>query len=326
VMKTLDDFNISWVFVEITNICNMHCRFCPSDSLKRPKEFMDFDLFKKTIDQLAMLEPSRPILLHNLGEPLLHAEIFKFIDYAASRDINIYLFTNGLELLDNIQEICRRDNIKTMAISVQTPTPETYEMRGSSKPFGAYMGDIYKAIDYFIQSDSRMLVEIYLADTRHLPFRNWDVLTDPKEALHTFKEICRRISHTEGQFNDIPANFMDEKYFLYSMILNGHKIDLRIRKFATWGNLFPKKALLEQRIEGVLPYSCDIADNNIVVLADGTISMCCLDIEGELNLGNIRDVTISDALLSNRRATIISDIASSQLCRECLGVDNDGQV
>jgi radical SAM protein with 4Fe4S-binding SPASM domain len=320
-MRTLSDFGVYWTLVEITNVCNMHCKFCPSDSIHRPRRFMDFNLFKKTIDQLAMLSPSRPILLHSLGEPLLHKDIFRFIDYSASKNIKICLYTNGVTLLENISEVCKRVNIETMVISVQTPTAETYKMRGSAKPFDNYMEDIYKALNYFIESNSKMEVEIYLAETKSLPFRHWDILTDPIEALHIIKEMCRRIPHTNQSFNDIPIDFINELYPCYKIIIDGHVIYIRIKHFRTWGNLFPINAS-KDTIEKNLRTTCDQAKSDLVILADGTISICCLDIEGELDLGNIRDIAILDALMSNKRKKIISDVKEAEVCRRCLGIEH----
>lgn len=72
-------------------------------------------------------------------------------------------------------------------------------------------------------------------------------------------------------------------------------------------------------IERVEPIKCDMANNNLCVLSDGTITMCCLDTEGELSLGNIRDAKIVDALKSKKRTAIITDATNAKLCRRCKG-------
>ena len=40
----------SHLAIETTNICNSTCKFCPSIKQTRKKGVMDFDLFKKIID------------------------------------------------------------------------------------------------------------------------------------------------------------------------------------------------------------------------------------------------------------------------------------
>lgn len=301
----------------------MHCKFCPSDIIRRPRKFMDFSLFKKTIDQLAMLNTSIPIMLHNLGEPLLHKNLFKFIDYAASKNIRIYLFTNGVTILENMPELCKRDNINALVLSVQTPTLETYKLRGCIKPFNSYMDDIYKAIDYFILSDSKMRIEIHLGETKGLHFRDWDILRDPKDALKIIQEMSQRISNAEGPSNYIPETLLDQREYWYPIALNGHDIYIKIKHFMTWGKFFPAKAVLEKNAESGFQTTCEVAKTDLVVLADGTISICCIDIEGEMNLGNVQNTTILDVLMSNKRTKIINDITESDLCRRCRGITNE---
>jgi MoaA/NifB/PqqE/SkfB family radical SAM enzyme len=320
---TLADFGIESIFVEVTNICNMHCKFCPSDHIQRERKFMDYGLFKKVITQLSDLVPVYPIALHELGEPLLHKDLFKFIDYCATKKIKIFLFTNGAKLLENISEICNRDNIEALIISIQTPTLETYALRGSSKPFKKYMDDIYHAIDYFMSHQStKMRIEIHLAETTGLPFRDWDILTNKKEALDIVKDMCRRISHSEEEFDDIPENFLDLpewEYWGYPLIIDSHTIHIRIKHFGTFGaheSSIPKNVEI---VERTVPISCSMAKNNLVIQADGTISMCCLDTEGYLNLGNIKNNTILEALTSEKRYEFINDVTKSKLCRRCLG-------
>ncbi len=314
--KSLADFGVKWVFVEVTNICNMHCVFCPSDHLARPRKSMDFSLFKRTIDQIAKLKPPTPIMLHILGEPLLHKDIFNFIDYCASKNIGIILFTNCTQIKDKIGDICKRNNIHDLVLSVQTPTEETYKLRNFSKPFQEYMQDIYSAVDFIIKSkaNEKMKVEIHLAETKLLPFRDWDVLTDSKEGLKIVKEICQKIK-PDGDFADIPENFIDlpeSDYWGYELLPN---IFIRIKHFCSFGtHNVPGRV-----IEKTLPINCINTSNNLCVLVDGTITNCCLDTEGDLALGNIRDTKIINALKSKKRKEIIKDSSKFKLCRRCQG-------
>lgn len=229
--ESIGDFGVDFIFVEITNVCNMHCQFCPSDQIARDRKFMDLEMFKKIIDQLAALEPLHPIALHVLGEPLLHKDIFYFIDYCASKNIKIWLFSNCTKIKENIKEICKRDNIDALVLSIQTPTEKTYVLRGFNKPFQAYMQGIYEAIDYIVthEANKKIRIELHLAETKDLPFREWDVLTDPIEGLKVIKEMCRNIKHYDDDFPDIPENFVDLRewdYWGYQILPN---IFLRIK-------------------------------------------------------------------------------------------------
>ncbi|MBC7766327.1 MAG: radical SAM protein, partial [Hyphomonadaceae bacterium] len=55
-------------YIEITNICNLSCAFCPKTL--RKAEFMDIALFEHILKQI---EGSvRHLYFHVMGEPLLH--------------------------------------------------------------------------------------------------------------------------------------------------------------------------------------------------------------------------------------------------------------
>lgn len=57
--------------IEPTNYCNLACISCSSQIISRDKGYMDFDLFKKIIDDASNIGVSSVHLwLH--GEPLLH--------------------------------------------------------------------------------------------------------------------------------------------------------------------------------------------------------------------------------------------------------------
>jgi organic radical activating enzyme len=56
------------------------------------------------------------------------------------------------------------------------------------------------------------------------------------------------------------------------------------------------------------------------MLADGAYTLCCQDVEGEMDLGNIRDTDPMTALNSQRRADIIADCSVSRVCRRCAGI------
>ena len=57
-------------FLELTNHCNMHCTFCPSDYLKKERTNADDELAVRFIEQVRDLDIKRPIQFNVLGEPL----------------------------------------------------------------------------------------------------------------------------------------------------------------------------------------------------------------------------------------------------------------
>ncbi len=92
---------ITSLIIEPTNTCNLRCTFCfVTEGMTREGGFMKFDLFKKIIDDSPDLEH---LCMHNWGEPLLHKDIFKMIEYAKNKGVNyVVMNTNGTLLTDKM--------------------------------------------------------------------------------------------------------------------------------------------------------------------------------------------------------------------------------
>jgi hypothetical protein len=55
------------------------------------------------------------------------------------------------------------------------------------------------------------------------------------------------------------------------------------------------------------------------ILSDGTYTLCCQDVEGQMDIGNIATTDIHTAFHSSRREEIIENCATSRVCRRCAG-------
>ncbi len=129
--------------IEIIGNCNLHCRMCGfNDSRKRG--LMSFALFQKTI--LELEKNGKPIIgLHQFGEPLLHPEIWKFIDFAKSRGFSIILYTNATLLDDKKIKMLKDhpvDGIRTSFI----PDKEKYEYYWAGSKYENVANNLRKII------------------------------------------------------------------------------------------------------------------------------------------------------------------------------------
>ena len=84
------------VDLESASTCNMNCPMCYRNELKHTGQ-MDFDLFKKAVDECAKNNVFS-IRLSWRGETLTHPQIKEFIVYATSRIKNVSFLTNAFYL------------------------------------------------------------------------------------------------------------------------------------------------------------------------------------------------------------------------------------
>lgn len=83
------------LLIENTNACNANCIICSRDLMTRDIGFMDFELFKKLVDESAKLG-CKSIKITGFGEPFTDKNIFEKIKYVKSKGIPyVCLFTNG---------------------------------------------------------------------------------------------------------------------------------------------------------------------------------------------------------------------------------------
>ena len=88
------------IYVEISNLCNLKCSFCPGT--KRPGRRMSVDAFS------ALMPKLRPytdfLYFHLMGEPLCHPDLQAFLTIAGEYGFRVILTTNGT-LLPKMQEL-----------------------------------------------------------------------------------------------------------------------------------------------------------------------------------------------------------------------------
>ena len=87
--------------IETTNACNARCLMCPHRLMKRKVKVMNFEDFKKVLNNVMKNYKIKVLTLHSFGEPFLDKGIFKKIRYVNKKypKLKIDLATNG-SLLD----------------------------------------------------------------------------------------------------------------------------------------------------------------------------------------------------------------------------------
>ncbi len=57
------------VHIELTNVCDFNCVFCPKSRMKRPYGFMETGLAKRVITEIGVHEVCEKVTFHLMGEP-----------------------------------------------------------------------------------------------------------------------------------------------------------------------------------------------------------------------------------------------------------------
>lgn len=81
---------------EIIEACPNECKFCSSNSCIDKKQIISFDDFKRVIDYFVSEGGIEELSLSG-GEPFLHPDLYKMVEYAKSFGIRTVIFTSGIK-------------------------------------------------------------------------------------------------------------------------------------------------------------------------------------------------------------------------------------
>ena len=89
-------------YIEITNICNLRCDFCPGT--KRSSRSMSIDEFTSVARKLQ--GTVKYLYLHVMGEPLLHENLTDFLDIAGELGFRVCICIpmQGTQVLSLVPE------------------------------------------------------------------------------------------------------------------------------------------------------------------------------------------------------------------------------
>jgi len=114
--------------VELTSKCNLDCTMCGKDNSIRTKEHMDFELFRKIIDD-ANKSNINAFQLSYYGESTLYPKLIEAITYIKENIPNSFISmnTNGLTLTPKFIKNLLDTNIDSIVISIEGNNKEEYE-------------------------------------------------------------------------------------------------------------------------------------------------------------------------------------------------------
>ncbi len=273
------------IYVEITNICNLNCSFCPKNN--RAKRFMTIDEFDAITDEILPL--TNTICLHLMGEPLLHPNIKEIFEICSRKNLNVYLTTNGTLIKQNLN-LLKTGCAKRISVSLHS-----FEANNNNNSLDNYLKDVLFSCKE-IADNSQTCIE----------FRLWNDgnNNDAKNTLN--KNIIEKINKI---FN---ANLTTKNL--------QQRTSLTDKIYISFADAFEWPIDTENKEKNCKKF-CYGLRSHFGILCDGTVVACCLDSEGKLALGNIFKSKITDILNTPRAQNIYKGFAdrniTEEFCKSC---------
>lgn len=118
------------IYLEISNICNLRCSFCPGT--KRKSKAMTEEEFTSLLPRLRPW--SDYLYFHLMGEPLCHPGLERFLQLAGEAGFRVILTTNGTLLSKHSYMLLNAPALHKVNISLHA-----FEANDLSMPFGEYL-------------------------------------------------------------------------------------------------------------------------------------------------------------------------------------------
>jgi radical SAM protein with 4Fe4S-binding SPASM domain len=285
------------LFVDPSSICNFRCKFCPNGHPEIIKESgrtqctMDFDLYKKIIDDLKEFDkPLKTLRLYKDGEPLLNPNLSFMIKYAKDSNHVQYIdtTTNGFFINNSWLEPIIEAGLDKINISVNGISNKDFlEFSGVKVDFNNYVENI-KSL-YKIKGNCEIVIKI-----------PGDNLTPKgKEFFYeTFGNYCDRI-FIENSMNCWPEFDVEKEA---NIILS------------------KEKGIYNQPISEV--NCCPYIFYSMSVNSDGTVSVCFLDWQHKMIIGDVKHQSLKEIwdgfkLFKYQFMNLDEKRKDHSICRKC---------
>lgn len=277
------------VYIEITNICNLECNFCPKT--KRELRYMDKDSFSYILKSIKPY--TKYIYFHLMGEPLMHPELEAFLTLCYKEGFRVNLTTNGT-LLKKAQDIL----LNAKALRQINISLHSFEANQSSYDCDTYLNQVLEFIKYMTQKSniicSLRLWNLDSKDKSDKTYLNSHILYQIEKSLQLSYDLERMLKETK------------------QIKLDDH-IYLNMASQFEWGTMTKDKYDSKKFCLGLR--------DQIGILVDGTVVPCCLDNDGNIPLGNIYKESLEN-IVTSKKAKAIYDgfsrrLAVEELCKRC---------
>jgi radical SAM protein with 4Fe4S-binding SPASM domain len=276
------------VNIEISNICNLQCSFCPE--VMRTKKLMDLGLFRRIVEQVAPL--TEQVCFHLMGDPLVHPELAQFVDICHENQVRIFLVTNGVLMRDKRAQLLLNPSFRQVNFSLHSFF-DNFPERDPT----VYLDRIFEYTERAFE----------LRPDLYINYRLWN-LDQSGTVGEKNREMLKRI---EERFNYVKTAQVDVR------VQKSYRVKNRLYLHFDSEFIWPSMDLPIIGEEG----RCHGLSNHFGILVDGTVVPCCLDQQGTIPLGNISQQTVVEILDSPRSQKILQGFKRRKLvedlCQRC---------
>ena len=280
------------IVVEINNTCNLNCIMCETKNSKRPKGVMSVDDFVWILDKVIKPKGQRVLVVHTVGEPLMHPHFDKIADEVYKRNIRLLVTTNGFFLKKYSRVFEKYPGLFAgINVSVDGASKETYDKIRIGGEFTSLIENL------------QWLTELNRTLKLRIPIGIQSVVS--ADNLHEIPDYFSAYT-----------KYVKPENILFNMIST-------LSADAEEGSYYFSRNILGN--ESMLNAPCILPFVQMHILFDGRISACCRDYHGELIMGDIKkdkwqDIWSSEKYKNMRTLHRLRKTDDMLLCKSCYSI------
>lgn len=252
---------------------------------------MELALYESILNELRPYTDE--IALHVMGDPMVLSNLSIYLDVAHRIGFRVMITTSGF-YLDDI----RRETLFHPAIRQVNLSLNSFNKNSVSRTFEAYLEPILMLCNEKLAGGHDFFINLRL----------WNL-----DEGHSESEFNERLFEVlENHFGLLPGSICSSIDGQRQSIRLASKILLHFDRYFEWPNL--NSAVIGDGY-------CHGLRGQIGVLSDGRVVPCCLDGEGIIELGNLRDTNLGKILSTKRSLAITEGFsqgkAVEELCQKC---------
>jgi len=289
------------LMIEPTNMCNLRCLFCTQDESPRPKGMMKLEDFKKIVSFLP--GSVEEVQLHFAGESVLNQDLPEMVSVLKNRGIKTILSTNGTLPFGFYKKIID-SGLDRLIVSFDGATKEVYEKYRQGGTFKKVTENIKK-----ISEKKGRKTEIVI---------QFIVMRHNEDQVDMIKKLAGDLGVDTLWLKSASLNIGCSDLLQTDIIKNAKDF---LPENLEYSRYYFKDGKLINKDK---PLSCPWIFRT-VVLWNGDVTVCCVDLDGYAVLGNVfKDGGLKKILTSKKYNDARKKILKNELkiCKNCSIADN----
>lgn len=313
--------------IEITNLCNFDCWFCPRRAMTRENGLMTYEKFKEMILNLNLANFLKEIALAGIGEPTLHPDLIKMISFVKNNmPFKVVLTTNASKFADqSFVEGLLGTNVDKVTISLRTSNENELNL-SSDFIYAKYIESILNFVETKYKLNYKTEIELsFFKETYYSKYIldiNTSDFINNKRLNNFFKELARILNENLPSYDSFTKS-------ISSHLSNVARIPLRDGLSLRFDSLSGWTTAVEKYKKGGVCYkshygSCLGLLTHFAIYWNGDVSTCCADFDAKNILGNFFEEKDIIKILSSKKAVTFAESLRkkrmpTETCQICRG-------